>query len=321
MIKMKLRPYLKYMLLWMLPIVFLASCEAPFDPSESTYQPQIVVEGYIETGNSSLPTYVILTRTLPFLTTIDGQDFNDLFVKQAEVSVFDGDKVVQLTELCLQDLPEDLRKRAGEVLGINTDSISANICLYVDIADQLTREAGRSYDLTVKVENQILTATTTLPKAVALTDFKWVEPADKSIDTMAELRITVNDPADEQNFYRYLTATEKNRQFLPPAFGSVVDDALFNGQEFEIPLPRAQRRNSKDFNIDTYGLFMRGDSAFIKWCTIDKAHFDFWNTRDYAAGNSGSFSSYTRVTSNINGGLGIWGGYTVQLYKLYCPPK
>ncbi len=321
MIEMRQKRLFKNIILFMLPVLFAISCEEPFIPNGDIYKEQIVVEGYIETGRDALPAYVILTRTLPFLANIDGQDFNNLFIKNADVSVFDGNKTVQFTELCLQDLPEEIRRKAAETLGLNADSLKANICIYVDILDQLNRREGGKYDLTVKAENQILTATTTLPNAVDLTDFKWVEPVGKPIDTMAELRVKIKDPVNERNYYRYLTATDQDRQFLPPPFGSVVDDALFNGQEFEIPLPRSQRRNRKDFNPDTFGLYMRGDSAFIKWCAIDKAHFDFWNTRDYAAGNSGTFSTYTRVTSNIKGGLGIWGGYTVRLYKLYCPPK
>ncbi len=304
----------------LLTILLLVSCESPFEPDRDFYEPQIVVEGYVEAGSGTLPAYVILTQTIPFTASIDGQAFGDLFIKDAEVSVFDGNKTVQFTALCLQDLPDDIRKAAGEVLGINTDSLTADICLYIDITDQLTREIGRNYDLTIKAQGQLLTATTTLPNAVELFDFNWVEPAGIQVDTMAELRVRIKDPGDETNYYRYMTATEKDRQFLPSLFGSVIDDVIFNGQEFEIPLQRAQRRNG-DFNPDTFGMYVRGDSAYIKWCTIDKAHFDFWNTRDNAAANTGSFSSYTRVTSNINGGLGIWGGYTVRHYRLYCPPK
>ncbi|MCZ2101387.1 MAG: DUF4249 domain-containing protein [Chitinophagales bacterium] len=320
MIKIKNTDILKYWSFVLFAMVVFVSCEEPFTPDTSLYEPQIVVEGYVETGIGSLPAYVFLTKSIPFIASIDGQDFGDLFVKNAEVSVFDGDQTVQFTALCLQDLPDDIKKKAGELLGINTDSLQSNICVYIDLADQLIRAEGRRYDLTVKVDDQILTATTTLPSGVDLYDFKWVEPAGLAIDTMAELRVMVEDPAEEANFYRYLTATERDRQFIPPPFGSVIDDAIFNGKAFEIPLQRAQRRNG-DFDPDTFGLYVRGDSAYIKWCTIDKAHFDFWNTRDYAAANSGSFSSYTRVTSNIQGGLGIWGGYTVRVYRLYCPPK
>ena len=31
--------------------------------------------------------------------------------------------------------------------------------------------------------------------------------------------------------------------------------------------------------------------------------------------NQGPFASYTRLQSNIVGGLGIWGGYSVSYYK------
>ncbi|HRO09231.1 MAG TPA: DUF4249 family protein [Saprospiraceae bacterium] len=320
MIRILKRGWTVSMIIYFGMAILLNACETPFVPDDPDFTPQIVVEGYVETGTESLPAYVILTRTIPFSASVNEQIFGDLFVNDAEVTVFDGTNTVRLTEVCLQDLTPEVKQKVGDIIGINADSIDNNICLYIDIFDQLKRETGRKYDLTVHADNQIITASTSLPEAVELSDFKWVEPSGQPIDSMAELRVIVKDPVNEKNYYRYLTATDKDRQFIPPPFGSVVDDAVFNGQEFEIPLARAQRR-TKDLNPDTFGLYMRGDSAYIKWCTIDKAHFDFWNTRDFAAGNSGSFSSYTRVTSNIHGGIGIWGGYTVRLYRLYCPPK
>ena len=51
----------------------------------------------------------------------------------------------------------------------------------------------------------------------------------------------------------------------------------------------------------------------------DEAHFDFWNTRDFSANSAGPFSSYTRIKGNVDGALGIWGGYSVDSYRLFVP--
>jgi hypothetical protein len=108
----------------------------------------------------------------------------------------------------------------------------------------------------------------------------------------------------------------------------VLDDVLFDTKEFEFPLNKAESfRNDREIDVegedgfDTFGLYERGDSVRIKWMLIDEKHHDFWNTRDNSAVRNGPFSSYIRIKSNIKGGLGVWGGYAVNNYSLYCPPK
>jgi hypothetical protein len=108
---------------------------------------------------------------------------------------------------------------------------------------------------------------------------------------------------------------------LIPPFGSVTDDAIFDGKEFEFPLQRAQRRGGLVLilrHLDFTGVAILSQS---NGATIDKAHFDFWNTRDFSASSGGPFAAYTRISTNINGGLGIWGGYAVGVYSMKVPPK
>ncbi|KXK40823.1 MAG: DUF4249 domain-containing protein [Saprospiraceae bacterium] len=301
-------------------ILFCQSCEEPYIPSTLESQQEYVVEGYIEAGDSQLPPYVILTRSIPYISTIDPEQFANFFVHGAKVKVDDGSKVVQLTELCLNDLPDALKDQVYEVLGFNPDSTTANICVYADILGQIIREEGRTYHLNIHAGDDLITSVTTIPHGVGFNGFEWVDPPGVPRDTLAQLNAYITDPAGVANYYRLFTATGKNRSFVASPFGSVTDDVLAEGETFLIPIQRNQRRGT-EFNPETFGLFERGDSAFVKLCTIDKAHFDFWNTRDFAARNSGPFSSYTRITSNINGGLGIWGGYAVRIHRLYCPPK
>ncbi|MGB4838663.1 MAG: DUF4249 domain-containing protein [Saprospiraceae bacterium] len=302
----------------LLPMIILYACEENYIPETSISQQEIVVEGYIEAGAEANPTFVILTKSIPFITTIKSDQFTDLFVKNASVTVFDGQKTIALTEICLNQIPPDLKENVYALLGFNPDSTAADICVYADLFNQLTRESGRKYDLKVIVDGKTITATTSIPPFVGLYDFKWAEPPGKPRDTLAELNVKINDPKGVKNYYRYLTASEGGR--LIPPFGSVTDDAVFDGKEFEFPLQRAQKRGG-GFDPETFGLYKRGDSITVKWCTIDKAHFDFWNTRDFSANSGGPFSAYTRISTNINGGLGIWGGYAVGIYRMKVPPK
>lgn len=295
--------------------LYLSACSEPFEPDTDANQP-LVVEGYVEAGPGSIPTYVIITRALPFITEIGPDQLGDLFVNGAVVSVSDGDKTIQLTELCIDNLPDDAKAAVAEALNLDVNNLALNICAYIDVFDELTREEGRSYDLKIEIEDDVLTATTSIPKYVPLYDFRFDQPPGQPSDRWARLFATIDDPVDEVNFYRYKSA-EEDGPFITP-FSSVVNDVFYNGQSFEFPLTKAEDLQ-EEVPFDEFGLFERGDSISIKWMAIDKEHFDFWNTRDFSANSAGPFSSYTRINGNVEGALGIWGGYSVDNYRLFVP--
>lgn len=302
----------------LMTILSFSGCEEPYVPTTLESQQELVVEGFVEVGEGSNPVFVIVSKSIPFLSEVSPAKFTELFIKGAEVTVFDGDKTVNLTQLCLNDLPDEIKDAVAQALNINPDSLQVDICIYADIFDQITRDFGRKYDLRVMAEGKTLTASTTVPFHTPLQNFKWAEPPGNPNDTLARLLVTIDDPAGVKNYYRYFTAVGGESLIAP--FGSVTEDALFDGKKFEFPLQKAERRGG-DFTPETFGLFKRETTAIIKWCSIDKAHFDFWNTRDFAANSGGPFSTYTRITTNINGGLGIWGGYAVSTDTLLVPPK
>jgi hypothetical protein len=303
--------------------LFLYSCEEPYFPPTTPEDQQIVIEGFVETGDDALPTYVLVTKSLPYVTTFSPKGINDIFVKNANVEVFDGVKTTKLQLICTSQLPKEIRDQVTRSFGINPDSLAIDICVYVDILNQVDRRLGGKYDLTVKVDNKLLTATTTIPQNVPIEKFRWSDPPGAKNDTMARLWITVSD-RPEPNFYRYLTSDAAVNTLNAPG-QSTFDDVFFNGKSFEFPLDKAEsfndgrERTQDDFAV--FGLYARGDTFNIKWATIDLAHNEFWKTRDASSNRGGPFASYIRIKSNIKGGLGIWGGYAANNYQLICPKK
>ena len=297
--------------------LFYFACEEEFIPEISTDPEDIVVEGYIEAGPAAFPPYVLLTRSLPFFQEINFGDLDNLFVHDAIVTIDNGESVITLEELCWNDFsPEeqelllDLLQQTG-VGGI--DTIPGNLCVYFDRDFAMLGEVGKTYNLRIEVEDKVLTSTTSIPSQVVVDSLYFVVPAGEVSDTLLELRGVFTDPADQRNFYRYFTSINFE-PFLAP-FNSVADDALFNGLNFEFPLPKAEPRNT---NIDPgeFGLYTVGDTVVVKWTTIDEAHFRFWSTLEFNAVNQGPFSAYSRVETNINGGIGVWGGYASSYYML-----
>lgn len=288
------------------------SCEEEFTPETQPIE-EFVVEGFVEAGENTNPAYVIITRSVPFLQEINADIIENLFVRDAQVTVFDQQNMVTLTQLCLSDLPNEIQMLVTEQLGLISDSVDIDFCLYLDTSDQIIREPGGTYDLTIEVDDHIITGTTTIP-AISTLDSLWFQDTPgMSIDSLAELWGTINDDPNAMNFYRFLSGTPQGGLQAP--FTSVTDDVFFDGQSFDFPLARAQDRDD-DFDPDTFGFFEVGDTIVIKWLSIDQAHYDFWLTYEFILNSTGPFTSYIRVEHNVDGALGVWGGYGVDFHTL-----
>jgi len=300
---------LYYLLILCASFVFLEACETEYIPVNSGEGPKYVVEGYVEAGENPFIPYVILTKSFDFYGTYSPEDFTAAYVHDADVRVSDGTNEVQFLEVCFSDLDSITRAEIAEKFGFNADSLAVDICVYVDLLNQLQPQIGKTYNLSIHVGEDVITASTTIPKHVPLDSLYFAPPPGKPNDTLAQLKCLVSDPADERNFYRYFCAT--NSAGLETAFSSVTEDLFFDGKSFEFQLFNPATDNG-DVDPEVFGLYFVGDTITVKWCNIDEDHFNFWNTLEFSNNNTGPFSSYTRLDSNINGGLGIWGGYSVS---------
>ncbi len=293
-------------------LLLLSSCEQEYIPIQPGGGPKYVVEGYIEAGENPLPPYLILTRTLDFYNEIGPDQFTASFVHDAQVTVTDGNTAVQFQEICFSELDPSIRKEVAEQFGFNADSLVIDFCVYIDLSGQLQPEIGGHYDLKITVGSDTITASTTIPRHVPLDSLRFAPPPGVPNDTLAQLKCFISDPAGERNFYRYLTST--NGGPLETSFSSVEEDLFFDGKTFDFQLLNPATDGGEGIEPDEFGLYYVGDTIRIKWCTLDEAHFDFWNTLEFSNANQGPFANYTRLQSNIHGGLGIWGGYSVSYY-------
>ena len=295
-----------------LGLSLLTSCEEEFIIEQSITAEQYVVEGYVEAGEGSIPSFVLITKTVPFFDELGANEFASLFVDDASVAVNDGDKTVQFTKVCASSIPEGpIRDELSNTIGVDLDSVDVDICVYVDIQDQLTRDFGRAYDLTINIGNDQLTASTTIPQLTALDSFMFEEVPGDPIDSLSQMFARINDPSGP-NYYRYFTDDDDGA--LNTAFSSVIDDGTFDGLDFRFPLTQA---DNETVPFDIYGFFNVGDTVTLKWCTIDAEHYKFWDTFEFSLNGQGSpFTAYTRIAGNVDGGFGIWGGYAVQLEEL-----
>lgn len=290
----------------------LFACEDEFIPEQVEVRPQLVVEGYIEAaGERSFPPYVILSRNLPFFTSLDSNQFADFYVHDAIVTVDDGTQNLVLTEICLNDLSPEQIELAANFLGTNVALVPINFCVYIDPTLAMRGEEGKTYTLNIEAEGKTLSARATIPPLVPL-DSLWFTPPPglATRDTLAQLQARLSDPAGK-NFYRYFV--DVNSQGLRRDDFSVLEDPFFDGRSFDFPLNRP-RDPEEDFDLSTFGLFRLGDTITLKWVNIGEEVFRFWNTIEFAAANQGPFSNATIIDSNIEGGLGVWSAQSAVYY-------
>lgn len=303
-------------LLFMLTLagLILCSCEKNIDIKLNNGEEKIVVEGHIEPG---LPPYVALTYSKPYFSSLNAKDLSTLFVHHAIVKVSDGKDTVTLKEISSDTIPPFLLDIISTQLGFQLsgkDTSGIVVYAYLSTDTKLLGQEEKTYFLDVQVGSSHLSASTFVPKRGKL-DSLWCTPHPAD-DTLATLNVRYSDPAAEMNYIRYFTSVN-NHPFYPPLFQSVLDDrSLFNvdGKTFNFPIEKGHSRTETiDFNTFTY--FTVGDSVLLKWCAIDKAHYTFWSTAEFDRNSSGNpFSSPTTIKTNINGGLGIWGGYSPSYY-------
>ena len=273
----------------------------------------IVVQGHIE---QNAPPWVVLTRNTDVFSGTTQEDIEELFVSGAQVTVSDETKSVQLKEYSSADLPPEILNSFDTEIPEGFDFRFYTI----DQSDFFYGKTGKTYQLRVIVENDTLTAQTKIPKPAGLVKLWFTDHPDPDNDSLLLLRTLYNDPDTAGDYARYFSQ-RNSEPFYSNYFQSVYDDNLINGQLFEFVIERGMSKAVDSVDFDIYGYFKKGDTVIIRWCSIDKAHFDFWNTVDQQRGSAGNpFASPTLIKSNIEGGLGIWGGYGVWTSDiLYAP--
>jgi hypothetical protein len=281
--------------------IFLTGCEKTVTVKLPEVDQQLVVEGYVETGQ---PPYLFLSRSLDFFGSINLNTVIENTVSGATVIVDDGNT----TDTLLQPLP--------------------GIGYY--ISTRLTGQPGRSYRLRIISDGTVITAETFLPNPVALDSVWW--KVDGERDSLGFAWAHLTEPDTIGNNYRWFAkrlnrytygnhaGEVKDSVFLAP-LGSVFEDKFINGRSFDFNVVRGKAYNSNkedDLNEENF-FFKRGDTIAVKFCSIDRAAFQFWRSEETQVSNNGNpFGTVTPVEDNIDGGLGIWCGYSTTFDTIFA---
>ncbi len=311
---MKIIKFNSNILLVLLLINVLVSCEEEYIPKDYQKGQEYVVEGYIEASENRIPPFVVISKSIPYFSEIDANTFNEIYVRDAEVKVIDGEKEYELSLFCLDDLPEELKPTVKSTLGLDSENSELNICAYIDILQQINVEEEKTYKLEIKLDGKLITSSTYIPKYVPL-DSIWTQPVPgNTFDSLRQLYGRIKDPAGEKNFYRL-----KNSYIGEPLQSptvSVSDDNLFDGKDFKFAIDRAlSDLNSDSIKFEDF-FFRANDTIQLQWICIDQEQYEFWNTLELDRRSQGPFSSYIRAKSNVEGALGVWSGSSSRIYRV-----
>jgi hypothetical protein len=301
---------------WMFPLCLLAlgcftwtSCTKDIDVDLPDSETKIVVEGWIENDQYAV---VKLSRSSGYFDPIpafsDTLNFlnyvlNDLVVQNAIVVVSDG---------------------------LNTDTLVPTLDFvnfakwyrlpYVYIGKTIKGEVGKNYSLTIVADGKTLKASTKIPELVYMDTLFW--KADISDATVGLPWTKFKDPDTLGNAYRIFTRRGGYDEPYTASIGNEFDDYFINGTAFDFPFNRgsqlADDTLEDDLRDKIRGRFPKGDTMDIKFCTMDKASFDFWRTFSISRQSNGSpFASPINLKSNIQGqgGIGVWSGYGATFKK------
>ncbi len=272
---------------------FFPSCEKNITLEMPVGESKIVVEGYV--FQDSVP-FVFLTRNAPFFSTLDSTALQQYIIRGARVIVSDGITTDTMTEL-----------NFGQVT------------VYASLEPLLRGQVGRTYTLRVEADGEVVTSSTYIPQPVPLDSVWWKVQGEH--DSLGFVWAHMTEPDTIGNYYRwfakrinhYPDGEQKDDDFIAP-IGSTFEDKFINGKSFDFFYNRGNEPNStkEDDENEERMFFKRGDTIIVRFCTIDRANFQFWRDEETQVSNNGNpFANPAPVSSNINGGLGVWGGYSI----------
>lgn len=268
--------------------LMLIGCSKELDMDIPEPEPKLVIEGWIEQGK---PARVLVTQSVPFFSDLDSASLMEIPVTRAKVTLIGATGYEILTLIPnLSFFPP-----------------------YVYNSTEIMGTSNQLYQLEVEYKGEKLVATTTIPEPAAL-DSVWFMP-EAGNDSLGQIYIRFTDNPSHTDYYRILTQIRgKDKRYIP-CFASTFSDKYISGQSFTLGLLRGM---GNVLELGENRLFRKGDTVNIKFCTLDKEHFDFWNSvQAEILTSSNPYSvSYSTIKSNIIGGFGIWGGYGASYYTI-----
>ena len=172
----------------------------------------------------------------------------------------------------------------------------------------ITGTPGHIYELSVSINNQSFTATSTMPQPVGM-DTLYVSPGPFGEYKFATVGYT--DPGGINNGYRFVQYLNGVKE--PTIFWD--NDEFTDGQFVIIQLDNGADEKDDPRNIKT------GDKVTIEMQSLDEPVYEFWYTLAFGGGDgNGNTAAPANPITNIKGGaLGYFSAHTVSRKSVVAP--
>jgi hypothetical protein len=316
---------MKNLILFLSFIFLLSGCEKEVKLELPEFDQKLVVDGRIEVG---MPPIVVLTRSQDLYAPTDFTALQNNFVKNAVVTISDGENSVVLEEFCANDLPPEIVPFVAEALGVDEATLANfNFCAYSTFDESWFGQVGKTYGLTINTEGKTYTSSTTIVQPPVLDSTFFRLQGTYEEHGFGWLMINDN-PNIFNTYFLQMKRIHKNSLGEPAdgrflsAFGPVFDDVFFNGLKFEYGFGNRGSYDDSDIADEFKGYFRTGDTVVVKLSAMDLPVYQFMRMKYTQDSNGGNpFASPANAPSNITGGaLGVWAGFSPLYDTLACYP-
>lgn len=256
--------------------------------TEKEYEPEIVVEGWIEDGGFPV---VIVTSTVQVTDQYKSwTDLQENIIRWAKVSVSDGEEEVVLT---------------GKM---NNDYFPP----YIYTTARMRGQAGRTYTLKVEYSDRVVTARTTVPEPVPL---EWIR-VQTSENGYCSIRAGLKDNPDTKDYYKFFTKKVRKDSIYQSSFMGLVNDEVLKDEVSEIIVRGAF---DPEFGASDSSIYYdKDDEVMIRFCTLDEESYRYWEDFEdiLSLSRNPFFPVNKKISSNVSSGYGYWAGYGSVYYKI-----
>jgi hypothetical protein len=264
-------------------IFFIFSCRKDVKLKLPDYQQKLVVEASIETGQ---PAFVSLSYSVPYFSEFDLTQPEQVYIQDGFVTIDDGTLTDTLQKINIPNVP---------------------IPFYV--GSKIIGVQGKTYTLKVTVKNKTYISVSSILSPVKLDSIYFKGEKD---DSLGLIWARFSEPAGVGQYYQWFAKRYSRDFFYALTYASAFDDKFIDGKSFDF----AYDRGPQPYNIQTYrddpyaGYYKWGDTVVVKFCTIGKKEYDFWNTYyQNKSSNSNPFSAPANVKGTFGNDQEVLGAF------------
>lgn len=269
--------------------ILLFSCSKEVEIDQPHYESKVVVDGYIESGRSA---HIHLTSSSPYLIHYDSASIIRTFLNHAKITLSSS-------------------KGEEEILTIYRESQFFPPFIYKSV--QMKGEEGVKYDLLIEVDQQVLTASTTIPPKPVVLNTRFAPQTDST--GYAEY-IVAPPQTGEIYLFPLVRSTFSKESFHPTFQGVSVVSADDQGLAWKKILRVREMRNyssnPKAFYYNSFPKFQYDlrDTIWVLPGAVDSISYRVLKSLfTDLSGNENPFAfNGNRIETNIQGGLGRWTG-------------